>query len=153
MSSKCLFDYMSSARMSTKCLQMSVRVLETRPEHRTALTPAQARGHRNSGPSVPRIIDSGTRPGPQSWTEGVSLSPSGRQLQRDTTSPWSKVGECGADAQADAARAAGGGLSRVVGSGSPAKDAHKRGDDESLDLLLRFTSDFGTHRCEDYPIE
>jgi len=113
---------MSSARMSTKCLQMSVRVLETRPEHRTALTPAQARGHRNSGPSVPRIIDSGTRPGPQSWTEGVSLSPSGRQLQRDTTSPWSKVGECGADAQADAARAAGvAGSTRWWGQAPPRK--------------------------------
>ena len=56
-------------------------------------------------------------------------------------------------AQTDAARAAGGGLSPVVGSGSRAKDAHKRGDDESLDLLLRFTSDFEPHRCQDHPIE
>ena len=67
--------------------------------------------------------------------------------------PPVEVGDCSADARADAARAAGGGLSPVVGSGSRAKDAHKRGDDESLDLLLRFTSDFEPHKCQDHPIE
>jgi hypothetical protein len=77
----------------------------------------------------------------------ASLSPSGASLTAKFDQPWSRVDDYGVGAQ----RCGQG--DRWSGSYSPAKHAHKRGDDESLDLLLRLISEFGPHRCEHYPIE